>query len=551
MRLIDRRLGLLFAVFLLLFSVALARAAWLQGIRGGELRASAHDQQTESVEIPGERGRIIDRNGNVMAVSEDAYSVIATPYQVQDPSGTATRLAEHLDTPSTELEDLLGDRESGFAYLERKVDLASAEAIQNLEIEGISLLPDSRRVYPQGELAAQVIGAVGLDNEGLTGLEQAADETLHGEDGEREIVNDATGDPIRFEEVRSESTGEDLAVTLDSAIQARAEEALAASAVEWGAKGATAVVMNPKTSEVLAIANWPTLDPTGLDEADEEQLTNRATGFTYEPGSTFKAFTVAAALEEKLVTPSTPFDLPPTIKVADRKIEESHPRPHLTLTVEDILAQSSNVGAVKVGLEVGSERFDRWIREFGFGEPTGVGFGAEERGIVPALEDYSGSTMGNLPIGQGLSVTPLQMVAGYAAIANGGILRSPRLVARVGDEQVGTEEGRRVISERTAEQVRRMMEGVLEPGGTAPQVSVPGYVLAGKTGTAEKAEDGTYSETRYVASFVGFAPSHDPSLLVGVVVDEPTGSYYGGEVAAPVFAEIASFALPYLGISPD
>jgi cell division protein FtsI/penicillin-binding protein 2 len=310
--------------------------------------------------------------------------------------------------------------------------------------------------------------------------------------------------------------------------------------------------MNPRNAEVLAIANWPAYDPNDVGSASEAELANRATGFTYEPGSTFKAFTVAAALEEGIVEPSTAFRLPSTIKVADREIEEAHARPPVTLTVAEILAQSSNVGAVTIGLGLGKERFDHWIHEFGFDEPTGIDFPAEEQGIVPALEEYSGSSMGNLPIGQGLSVTPLQMAAAYSAIANGGTLRTPRLIEQVNGEPVGNDsDGRRVISKRTSARLRSMLEGVVTAGGTASEVSVPGYVLAGKTGTAEKAENGTYSETDYVASFVGFAPAENPKLLVAVVVDEPLYVHTGGEVAAPVFGEIAEFALPYLGISPD
>ncbi len=298
------------------------------------------------------------------------------------------------------------------------------------------------------------------------------------------------------------------------------------------------------------MANWPGFDPSDPAEADPEELANMATGFTYEPGSTFKAFTVAGALEQGLVTPTTMFDLPPTIQVADRVIEESHARGYGTLTVADILAQSSNVGAVKIGLELGAEDFDNWVRTFGFGEPTGIEFPGEEQGIVLPLEDYSGSTMGNLPIGQGLSVTPMQMAAAYAAIANGGILRPPQLVLDEDGETVGAGEGERVISRRHSAEIRKMLEGVLAPGGTASEVQVPGYTLAGKTGTAQKVdpETGTYSETEFVASFVGFAPAEDPQLLVAIVVDNPKGDYYGGTVAAPAFGEIARFALPYLRI---
>jgi cell division protein FtsI/penicillin-binding protein 2 len=292
------------------------------------------------------------------------------------------------------------------------------------------------------------------------------------------------------------------------------------------------------------------VDPTNL-EVEPEDLMNRATGFTYEPGSTFKAFTVSAALEEGIVTPTTTFTLPPALHVADRTIEDAEERGTVTLSVAEILAHSSNVGAVTIGLEVGAEKFSRWIGRFGFGRPTGIEFPGEEQGLVPMLDEYSGSTMGNLPMGQGLSVTPIQMMAGYAAIANGGILKRPQLIEDVGGEPVHEPKGHRVLSAGVAAEVREMLEGVLAPGGTASEVSVPGYTLAGKTGTAQVAENGTYSKTKYVASFIGFAPAKDPQLLVAVIVDEPHGEIYGGSVAAPAFGKIAEFALPYLGVPPE
>jgi cell division protein FtsI (penicillin-binding protein 3) len=552
MRRINGRVGVLFCFFTLLFTVALARAAWLQGVEGGQLRASAQQQQTDTIPVPGARGRVLDRNGKVLAVSEDAATVVATPYQVTDPVGTAEKLAPLMGVPASDVAEKLSDRASGFAYLGRKVDLRSADQIRALNIPGISLIPDSRRVYPQGDLASQLIGAVGIDNQGLTGLEQGDQSVLGGEDGEQTVVKDALGKPIRLEQTRPATTGSDVKLTIDAAIQARTEQALAQIGGDYSPKGATAIVMNPKTSDVLAMANWPPLDPSNVADASDAQLENRATNFTYEPGSTFKAFTVAAGLSDHKVTPNTSFYLPPTIQVYDRTIGEAEDRGAIDLTVSQILAQSSNVGAIKIGQEVGATRFDHWIRAFGFGQPTGVGYPGEERGIVPALDDYSGSTMGNLPIGQGLAVTPIQMVEAYAAIANGGILRPPRVAEQVGSEPVASQPGHRVIEPRVAAQLRHMLEGVLEPGGTAASVSVPGYKLAGKTGTAQKVDpDGTYSDTRFVGSFIGFAPAKDPGLLVAVIVDEPQGAHLGAQVAAPAFGDIAEFALPYLGISPD
>jgi cell division protein FtsI (penicillin-binding protein 3) len=550
MRLIERRIGLLFGGFLLCFLVVICRAFWLQGVQGAELASDAISQQTEVVTVPGLRGSLLDRHGNKLASSEDAATIYATPYQVKDPPLAAARLAPILDQPKAEVLEAL-TVESGFSYLAQKVDLATAAQVEALDLEGVGQLPDSRRAYPQGEMAAQVIGAVGSENQGLTGLEAGEEAVLGGEDGERRIVNDALGEPIRMETVSEANDGEDIQLTLDPVIQEKAEEALAEVGETWLPKGATAIVMDPRSSEILAMANWPPVDPTDLSSASNEDLLNRATGFTYEPGSTFKAFTVAAALQEGRVTPASAFTLAPTIQVADRTIEESHPRGTETLTVAQILAHSSNVGAVTIGQLVGAERFSRWIERFGFGRPTGVRFPGEEQGIVPTLEQYSGSTMGNLPIGQGLSVTPLQMMAGYAAIASDGRLRKPQLIKRIGDEEIETPKGRRMIDPTVAAQVREMLEGVLAPGGTASEVSVPGYTLAGKTGTAEVAENGTYSETKYVASFMGFAPAENPQLLVGVIVDQPQGEIYGGSVAAPAFGEIAEFALPYLGVPQE
>jgi cell division protein FtsI (penicillin-binding protein 3) len=550
--LIDRRLGLLFAGFIALFVVAIGRAAWLQAVEGSEYRADAQSQHAETVAVPGVRGAIVDRNGRELAVSEDAASVFATPYQVEDPPKAAAKLAGLLDIDETTVLKQLSDPESGFEYLARKVDLPTAQRVQDLGLAGIGLLPDSRRIYPEGELASHVVGSVGIDNQGLTGLEAAEDDVLRGEDGEREIVRDALGDELERNTLDASSAGADLKLTLDASIQARTEDVLEGIGRTYQPDGATAIVMDPQSSEVLAMANWPAVDPTDLADAAPEDLQNMATGFTYEPGSTFKAFTVAGALEENLVEPTTMFDLPPTIQVADRVIEESHPRGYVTLSVADILAQSSNVGAVMIGQLLnekrGADAFDRWIRSFGFGAPTGVEFPGEEQGIVVPPKDYSGSTMGNLPIGQGLSVTPIQMAAGYAAIANGGILRAPRLVQAENGVPLPADPGTRVISERNAAKIRTMLEGVLEAGGTASAVQVPGYVLAGKTGTAQKVVDGTYSETEFVASFVGFAPADEPRLLVTVVVDNPKGDYYGGTVAAPAFGEIAKFALPYLDV---
>ncbi|MET0558486.1 MAG: penicillin-binding protein 2 [Solirubrobacterales bacterium] len=550
MRLIERRIGLLFAGFLLCFLVVIVRAFWLQGVQGPQLASEAISQQTETVTVPGLRGSLLDRRGNALAASEDAATIYATPYQVKNPPKAARQLAPILGLTEQEVLEAL-TAEGGFSYVAHKVGLGAAAKVEALDLEGIGELPDSRRTYPQGEMAGQVIGSVGSENQGLTGLEAGEESILRGEDGERQIVRDALGDPIRLQTVKEASDGEDIQLTLDPLIQAKTEQVLGEVGEAYSPKGATAIVVDPRSSQILAMANWPPVDPGDLSEASNEDLKNRATGMNYEPGSTFKAFTVAAALEEKLVTPTSSFTLAPTIQVADRTIEDAEPRGTETLSVAEILAHSSNVGAVTIGLELGATDFSKWIDRFGFGRKTGVQFPAEEIGIVPKLDDYSGSTMGNLPIGQGLAVTPMQMIAGYNAIANDGMLRPPQLIKRIGEEEIHEPKGKRVISPAVAAEVREMLEGVLAPGGTASEVSVPGYTLAGKTGTAQVAEEGGYSETKYVASFIGFAPAQNPQLLAAVIVDQPQGEIYGGSVAAPAFGQIAAFALPYLGVAPE
>ncbi|HET6831116.1 MAG TPA: penicillin-binding protein 2 [Solirubrobacterales bacterium] len=550
MRLIEKRVGLLFAAFMLAFCVVMIRTAWLQTVKGGEYSADARSQQVATVTVPGIRGAILDRRGNALAVSEEAATIFATPYQVENPPRTAKQLASVLDEPEPEILEAL-TAPSGFEYVAQDADLVTAERVERLELDGIGILPDSRRVYPQERDGGRLIGAVADDGHGLFGIEQSEDAVLAGTDGEVAITKDALGQEISRDVVTGAAAGHDVQLTIDGRIQAYTEKVLDGIGETYMPEGATAIVMDPADGDVLAMASWPPVDPSDLSDADPDQLSNLATGFTYEPGSTFKAFTVAGALEDGIVKPETRFDVPPEIQVADRTIGESHEVGYRTLSVADILAQSSNVGTVMIGQELGEHDFGEWVSRFGFGSPTGVDYPAEEQGIVPTPKEYSGSSIGNLPIGQGLSVTPLQMMAGYAAIANGGILRTPRLIESIDGEPVDHSDGVRVISKETSVELRKMLEGVLGDGGTASEVSVPGYVLAGKTGTAQKVVDGTYSETQYIASFVGFAPAADPRLLAAVIVDDPKGGdYYGGSVAAPAFGEIATFALPYLGIAP-
>jgi cell division protein FtsI/penicillin-binding protein 2 len=544
-RLLERRIGLLFALFLGLLVLAAARATWLGTIRADNLGERALTQQEEEIKVYARRGTISDRNGVELAVSEDATTVFANPFLIDDPLGTAQKLSPLLGMPEDELMEKLSAEDTGFIYLRRKLDPIRGEKVRKLGIEGIDTVVEPRRTYPQGSLASQVLGSVGTDNFGLSGIEQLHEDTLHGTDGQRRIVKDATGKPVSIVDVERAEAGDDIRMTIDAAIQERTEAVLSEVGQLYQPRGATALVMDPRNGEILAMANWPRVDANDIGDAPAYARQNRAVGFSYEPGSTFKAFTVGAALEEKLVTPRTPFTLGPTIQVADRTIKESHEGGGGTLTVAEILAQSSNVGTVTIGLRLGTERFDAWVRQFGFGEPTGVDLPGEEAGIVPTVEEYSGSSIGNLPIGQGLAVTPIQMAYGYSAIANDGVAHTPHVIAGEAGEP------RRVMSMENAQKVSRMLEGVLQSGGTASEAAIEGYRLAGKTGTAQKAENGGYSKTKYVASFIGFAPSRDPRLLVSVMVDEPQGSIYGGDVAAPAFEKIASFALPYLKIPPQ
>jgi cell division protein FtsI/penicillin-binding protein 2 len=543
MRLLDRRIGLLFAIFFLLLLAAGARAAWLGGVRGDDLGERAAAQQVADLEVPARRGTITDRNGVELAVSEDAATVFSNPFLVEDPQEAAARLAPVLDAREDELVEQLSD-DAGFVYLARQVDADVGDRVEDLEIPGVDTVPEPRRRYPHGELASQLIGAVGTDGYGLAGIEQAYEERLHGADGQRRVISDALGNPVSIVESERVEGGEDLQLTIDATLQDHVESALASVGETYSPRGAHAIVLDPNTGAVLALANWPAVDANQWPEASDAQRRNGAVSSSFEPGSTFKPFAISGAIEDEVVDPGTHFTLEPTIEVADRVIGEAHERGTERLSVGEILAQSSNVGTVTIGMELGEERFDEWIRAFGFGAPTGIEAPGEAPGIVPRAEDYSGSSIGNLPIGQGLSVTPIQMVQAYSAIANEGVMRTPYVVQ--GDESPG----RRVISEETAGHVSEMLEGVLGPGGTAPEARIAGYEIAGKTGTAEKAIDGVYSTTRFFASFIGFAPAEDPQLLVSVMVDEPEGAHDGATVAAPAVEEILTFALPYLGIAP-
>ena len=431
MRLIERRIGLLFAVFLAMLALAGLRAGWLGVVRADALRKVAATQQTAKVTVPAERGAITDRNGIELAVSQPAKTIAVTPYLVKDPAKVAAKLARPLRTPEAELLKQLTRRDTGFAYLANRVPAIRARRVERMKIEGLEFIPEHRRTYPRDFLASQLLGSVGTEGTGLTGLEYSLDAQLRGSDGERRLVKDALGEAIELRETRHTVPGSTIKLTIDEAIQDKAEEVLADVGETWHPHAATAIVMDPRTGALLALANWPRVDANKPGNAPDFARQNRAVGTTYEPGSTFKPFTVAGALEDHKVTPETKFNLPPTIRLYDREIGESHPRGPVTLSTEEILAQSSNVGAVTIGLKLGAKRFDYWVRRFGFGTPTGTDLPGEEAGIVLPLAKYSGASMGNLPIGQGLAVTPMQMAVAYSAIANGGVLRAAHIVEAV------------------------------------------------------------------------------------------------------------------------
>ncbi len=552
MQLIERRTGLLFTVFLVLLAIGAGKAAWLGVVKANVLQRAAVGQQEADITIPARRGSITDANGIDLAVSQPAMDIAATPRLVTDATKAAAQLAPVIGRDENTLLRSFARRDTGFVYLGRAIPADKAEKAKKLNIPGLEFIPRFSRTYPRSWMASQLLGAVGTDGDGLGGLEYTFNTKLKGADGERRLVKDAMGEPIEMRDTQPVKPGHTVKLTLDANLQDQTEEVLGEVGKKWRPVGATAIVMDPNSGAILALANWPRVNANAVEGSPETARMNRAVGINYEPGSTFKAFTVAAALEDGKVTPNTMFNIPPELPFSDRTIKDAEAHGYENYSTSEILKYSSNIGAVLIAQKLGGARpFDSWIHRFGFGKPTGIDLPGEQQGQVLALKNYSGSTMGNLPIGQGISVTPMQMVAAYSAIANGGILRAPHIVASVGGKATKKPTGKRVISEATAASVRTMLEGVLQSKGTASGAAIEGYDTAGKTGTAEKAINGEYSKDKYVASFVGFAPAKDPKLLAAVIVDEPKGEIYGGQVAAPAWRNIVNFALGYLKISPN
>jgi cell division protein FtsI/penicillin-binding protein 2 len=562
----DRRLRVLFNVAMVLVALAGLRSVWFALAKADTLSVRAAGQQLEGTDVLALRGEITDREGNPLAVSEPAADVSVSSKQVlelrtvnppQQPAEMAAIIAKSLELDENEvLRKLVSGK--GFEYLGRSVPDTKIQAMkdraerQGVVLTGLTFTPRNRRVYPGGPLAGQLLGAFGTDDKALSGLEYALDSKLRGVNGRTVDTNAASGSALRRRIERPMVPGKDVGLTVDTRIQQMTEDALQELGQTYRPKRATAIVMQPD-GQVLSMANWPRVDPNNPAGSPSQYKSNLALNLNYEPGSTFKAVAVGGALQDRVVTPETQFTVPYSLQVADRVISDSHGHGTEVMTPGKILAESSNVGAIKVGMRLNAERgksaFDGWMRKFGFGEPTGIGM-PEEQGLLLPVEDYSGSTMGNLPIGQGQFVTPMQIANLYATIANGGVLRKPTVVRTVDGKLVTRPKGTRILRPEVAEELRGMLTGVFEAGGTASAVKVPGYDLAGKTGTSnvfdEKLQE--YVENRNVASIAGFAPAEDPKVIIVVVADEPAGGGYGATVAGPAFAAIARYAMQYLKV---
>ncbi|HEY6076299.1 MAG TPA: penicillin-binding protein 2 [Gaiella sp.] len=545
----NARIRFLVLGFVAVFAVALGRAAWIQVVDGPGYAAMASRQHRETIEIPAGRGTIYDRTGTPLAIGEQATTVYADPRHVVAPAKAAVKAGTALGLDPDELYPTFRDREKRFVFVQRKADPVKAKALQEQSVAGLGFYAEERRSYPQGAVAAHLLGFAGTDNRGLDGLERSLERTLRGRPGYEIVVRDPSGHAIDVVTSRKERPGRNVVLTLDHQLQSSAEQILASAAARWRAKGATAIVMDPRTGAILAMANAPTFDANSFTTAPAEARRNRAVTDLYEPGSTFKIVTVAAALEDNVVAPDSSFVLAPTIKVSDRTIREAHTRGTERMTVRQILAQSSNVGTITIAQQVGGPELASWIDRFGFGSTTGSELPGESPGMVLPYDRWSGSTIGTVPIGQGIAVTPLQMVSAYAAIGNDGVMAPAHVIAKVGGKKVRHGAGRRIVSPHTADRMTAMFRNVVVEG-TGTGAAIPGYTVAGKTGTANKVENGVYV-SKYVASFVGLVPARKPRLAILVMVDEPRGQIWGGTVAAPLFRDIARFALQYLEVPPD
>lgn len=555
------------ALFYLAAAIAVLlgwRLVEVQVFKGPIYAKQALLQRSDTIDVFARRGSILDREGNVLAYSLPSESVYAVPHDLGDAATTIARLQKVLGQIPESTAALLRDRRLQFVWVARKIPHDRADAISALQLPGISVMEEDtgRRVDLAGETASTVVGFVGIDENGLAGIEYAYDDLLKGTSGRVTLEADEFGHPIPFgrqRAVRPAKPGMTLELTIDPYLQFVAESALKKQVTEFHAQSGTALVMDPFTGEVLALADLPHFDPNSYWKFSPDARRERAVQDAYEPGSTFKLLTAAAALESGKVTTSSYFPARNAIEVGGRVIhnaEDDMPIRGSSETLEDIVAYSHNVGAAEVGLSIGGKTFYDMERRAGFGDSTHVGFAGENPGIVPAPSEWSDSSLATMAFGQGVSVTPLALARYYCAIANGGLLMRPRLVRAIFDTQgglvyqYGPEVERRVFSRRTADTLRRFLRAVVVRGTGNPSAQLAGYTTAGKTGTAQVVENGRYEPGAYIASFIGMVPYEHPRYLIYVKVERPQGAIYGSVVAAPAFAEIARQAMLHAGTLP-
>lgn len=554
-----RRLAIAAGVFVLWTIGLEVRLLYLQVVSRDRLVALAERQHSETRTLPAKRGDILDRHGRLLAYSVDADTVYAVPYEIKDAAATASAICAALDDCQRKEQAQLAERLDAarpFTYVRRRVSPLEARKIAALKLSGIGFMKESRRFYPNKELAAHLLGYVGVDNAGLGGLEAAYDRLIRGKEGKLIAHTDARRQTFGGRLERAPTAGGSLELTIDEQLQYIVERELRAGVEEKQADGGSAVVMDPRTGEILALANWPTFNPNVFGAANDVARRNRAVQDIYEPGSTFKVVTVAAALEEHVMPVDTMIETGPGIfRIGNRVINEFEGHNYGTLSLTDVIVKSSNVGAVKIGLRIGAERFGLYAQRFGFGRPTSPDFPGESPGILWSPARLNDSGLASMSMGYQVGVTPLQMAAAMSAVANGGTWIEPRVVRAVTRDGVRTrvepQKKRRVISHETVLQMLPILEKVVT-AGTAKLAQVPGYRVAGKTGTADKLVNGRYASHLQNVSFLGFLPAGNPVLTVIVMIDTPrVGSDTGGAVAAPIFKRIAEASMRLLGVPPD
>jgi cell division protein FtsI (penicillin-binding protein 3) len=552
------RLGICAIVFAAWTVSIEARLVYLQVVEHADMMARANRQQLRTVKLPAKRGEIVDRAGHVLAYSVDADTIAADPSEVTDPDQTAALVCGALDQCTAQQRSVMADRlrsKLQFVYLARQISGEEARRIRALDLPGLLYYKESRRYYPNKLLAAHVLGYVGLDNAGLAGLESTFDKRIRGREGQMLVQTDARRHAMSTREERPPTAGDGLELTVDEYLQYVAERELRAGIAENAAAGGSAIIMEPRSGEILALANWPTFNPNAFATTDEADRRNRAIQDLYEPGSTFKVVTASAAIEEGLIAPGDPINCSPGyITFGPRVIRDTHE--YGVLPFIDVIAKSSNVGAIKVGMKLGPERLMRYVSRFGFGQMLASDFRGENPGIVWDPAHMDASALASVSMGYQVGVTPLQMAAAVSAVANGGELVEPHVVRafiRNGRrEEVPRNVIRRAVNAETAATVTEIMEAVVERGTAKSFAQMEGYTVAGKTGTASKLVNQHYSRSDYNASFVGFVPSRNPAAVIVVVIDSPHAKgYYGAVVSAPVFKRIAEATLRHLGVGPN